>query len=523
MLLFLLAPVPFSVRFLSYGHPKEFIIALLLGVCVFLAVAQGARPQRALLGLGAAGLAMLLRAESRFFCMWLGGMALLACAVGGIAPHPQWRARVDAAFVAGALLVALLALGQYAGLLTALFPVNPHYSQRMYSVFGNQDLLGGYMAMALALLWARPEWGRGARGFPLTLLAQAAIVAALGLSGSRSAWLAAIVGMALACVLRPSGRAVQARHGAVLAVLAAVIAWQAWPETGARLLGTFSPADSGGNIRLWIWDGALRMWAEYKVAGAGFGSFGFHAPRFMGDALHSPWGARYPSNDLWTEHAHSEPLNLLTQGGALLTVMVLIALWQTLRRARRRAALAPLAALAVFALFNDALHSLPHAIAGMWWLCCAVAVQPGESAECAARQPGVPVLAVAGLAAVGLPLLHFWLVLAPSWRLVQAEDLAMAGRDPVAAYERCTSGAFRYEAWLGLATWHVEQEDWPRAREALEHAAQGLDYPVVHWLRGLVAHRLGDSVTACEALRECLYRNPGNAPARVLLTERCGQ
>ncbi|HOM49066.1 MAG TPA: hypothetical protein PK491_11170, partial [Candidatus Hydrogenedentes bacterium] len=54
--------------------------------------------------------------------------------------------------IGSAWIVAVLALLQYAGALPFLFPIFPAYTQPAYSVFGNQNLLGGYVALALVLL-----------------------------------------------------------------------------------------------------------------------------------------------------------------------------------------------------------------------------------------------------------------------------------------------------------------------------------------------------------------------------------
>src|SRR5204863_422971 len=101
--------------------------------------------------------------------------------------HEFWRDRITDAIVASAVVVAALALLQYAGWASYLFPVFPTYTQAMYSVFGNQDLLGGYMAIAVPLALARFIH----RPRVIWAAATLAMVVTLVVSGCRSAWLAA--------------------------------------------------------------------------------------------------------------------------------------------------------------------------------------------------------------------------------------------------------------------------------------------------------------------------------------------
>ena len=68
--------------------------------------------------------------------------------------HPSGRIWMLRGLVFSGAAVGLLALLQYAGLINLLLPSFPGYNQRAYSVFGNQNLLGGYMAVNLALLVA---------------------------------------------------------------------------------------------------------------------------------------------------------------------------------------------------------------------------------------------------------------------------------------------------------------------------------------------------------------------------------
>lgn len=525
LLLFFLAPLPFSVRFLSYSHPKEFVIALLVGVSVALTYAHWMRSGRGEWVLWPMALAALIHGKDpRADPSVLAAVILLVVFAGTfcVAADQRWRERLDAAFLAGALAVAALALGQFAGVLNFLFPVNPHYDQRMYSVFGNQDLLGGYMAAAMAVLWARAAWAKTHAQFAGLALAQAVLAVALLLSGCRSAWAACAAGLVLAYWARPQARVIQRRLALAMLAVALPCFALAWESTGARVVRLFASSDTGANVRLWIWDGALRMYAEHPLLGVGPSMFTYFAPRYMGQALAAPGGERYPSNDLWTSGAHSEVLNILAGTGTVGAAIALIIVAYLLTKGHlRRAGIAPLGAMVAFALFNDAWHSLPHAMVTLWWFAC---VLDGEKTQYVPwherrsfRQYGDRYIVL-----VAFPILamaHAYFFLLPSYRLAKAEDLALSGKNPVHLYETCRDTPFEGQALVDLAAWYTQQQDWHKAKDAAEEAAKLLDYPVVHWLRGLSAFRLGEMDTARAALRDCLFRNPRNQPAFNLLWE----
>lgn len=527
-LLLCVAPLPWSIRFLSYAHPKESLIlglGLLCGLAWLLAkgslpIAHSLRGFALLVLPIAAWFVWALLLEAPYPGGWAGaitgaGVLLAALALAPLAAMPHHRAQLDGMVLSGAAVVAILGLMQYFQVSSAwMFPVYAHYDQRMYSVFGNQDLLGGYMAVALVMIWALAPLARLGGLFALLLL-QLPLAGALLVSGCRSAWAAALVGCLLAAYgNRPAWRRSLLLAAPLVALGVAGLAF-AWESTGARLARVLSATDIGGSVRLWIWDASLRMVAKHPLAGVGPGQFAYASPRHMGEALNAQGDGVYAYNEAWAMHPHSEPLNLVAEGGmagALLAAVFLALLW---RGARLDRAWPALTAMMVFALVNDAWHSAPHALLSLWLLSAATA--PTRAVPEASRA-GRLALCVLVLAQAALFAAHAALVLRPSWLLTRAEDLNFAGKNPEAAYEAAAAHPFvRAEAQLGLAVYHTRLRDWPRAAAAAHEAQHALDTHMVHWLEGQALAQDGDTQSAKMALEKCLARAPKNQPAFDLL------
>jgi len=264
----------------------------------------------------------------------------------------------DRVIAGSAVLVAALALLQYFGAATRWFPVFEHYPQRMYSVFGNQDLLGGYLAIGAVVLA-----GILYRDRPRTIpgfVALAVLFLALVLSASRSAWLAAAIGVGV-LMFRSHDRR-RSLQITALAFLLGVAAVALVPDaTIARVTGTFGPDDFGGRARLWFWDGAARIGMDRPLLGAGAGNFRYESPAYLGEALWASGPAGHVSNRVHTLHAHSDFLETVAEFGL---IGVVLGVWLLIRLPWRDPVAAPaLLAYLVFAALNTTLHSPPHLMA----------------------------------------------------------------------------------------------------------------------------------------------------------------
>lgn len=514
----------FAFDFVSFNHPKEIGLTAALFPLAWGAPGPAVRRAlRALLplcaGLAVCAVIALPRAQvPALLIEEFGRIALLLAfvvAAWDILEAGTGPRAILATLQAAAVTVALLALLQYAGGAGALLPAFPGYTQPMYSVFGNQDLLGGHLALALPLLLCS-----AVHGPPRLRLAALAglipVAIALVLAGSRSAWLAAAIGVAVLVFTQGGLRSPWGARAATVLALALVLAlaW-AWPRPIDRITGTFGKDDVGGPARLWFWDGAARMWADAPWLGKGLGQFPYWSPHFQGEALAAPDGIRHYRNSLHTDQAHSEPLEYLAETGLL---GALFGAWFLARLLRRRDAMlwSALAALAVFACFNSALHSLPHALAGLLLAACLLAPAPSPGQARAAGRWALPV------AVVALALLRMHAVWIPSALLAAAEDAHLGGGDAAAAYNRLHAWPWPSPAGHeGHAILLLERGEPARAHGHLLQALEGLDTGRVHRLIGDAAALAGDADTACAAYQASLFRWPDDAAVWARAWESC--
>lgn len=511
-------PLCFSLQFRSFEHPKELLLlTALLPFAATVPLAAFAAGARALLplwlGLATAVVTGMFQARvPAYLVEEAGRIALLLLFTGivwDVATRPGAYQRIATALGAGAVGVAVVGLAQYAGLTRAWLPAFAGYTQPVYSVFGNQDLFGGYLALGFTLVLGAPAVPRTPWRQAMAIIALLLLAGALVLSGSRSAWLAAAAGVLFS--LSPAApRGLRLRRLGVVLVLGVLpFAMLASPRPLERIMATFSPSDVGGSARLWFWDGTLRMLADAPWVGLGLGQFPYHSPRYLGEALAAPGGARHYHNELHTEHAHNELLEYLAETGLLGGIFAAWMLWRLLHRGPHPAR-APLAALFTFACFNAAAHSTPFAVAGLlllasMWPPCSTAGE--ESVRHAARAPLVA-LCVAVVA------LRLYTVLVPSVLLTRAEDEHLAGTASEPAYRRALAWPWpNARAHESYAIALIEAGRLDAARDQLIAAQDGLDTGRVHLLLGELALANGERSSGALALERCLFRWPASRRA----------
>lgn len=519
----------YSFRFTSFLHPKEAVLALALYLLTLLLALAGTVPRDGLrafiplwgllawvavvhLAFGQAQvpaytLTELLRGAT---------LLLVAACVFDLLRRPEWEARIGTALLGSAFLVAALGFIQYAGILPALFPVFPLYDQRLYSVFGNQGLFGGYLALAVPLLVHRYLHTDTARSRYLAGLA--ALLPALLLSSSRTAWFAAAVGTA---VVLPYGQLLKKR-ALILAALAAVLILAtclAAPQpTFRRLQQSFSESDQGAKVRLWFWDATLRMIRDAPVLGVGPGNYQYWSPRYHGEALHAPGGDRHYRNELHTLHAHSDPLEAVSETGIAGVLFLLWMLWR-MRRCRGPE-WGGLAALFAFSLLNATYQSPPHALCALL-LMGALLARSGPAESFQAEKKSSLAASALCAAALCIALATVRAVLLPSYGLSsarEARDAAGYVRDAEALYRSLAKAPWpNYLARLEWAILLREEERHDEARRALTRAREGLDTGSIHYLLGYLAVETGDLETAREEFEECVWRWPSNREAWAAL------
>lgn len=416
--------------------------------------------------------------------------------------------------------VSALALLQYAGLITLLLPVFPGYDQPAYSVFGNQDLLGGYTAFTLVLflsLWFRSK--KRKRGFSLfQAMVFALLLAALIVSSSRSAWLAAALG-GLSIILLPGGiqrlrRSLRARHRnalfLLLLVAMALLALSA-AQLYERSAASFSEDDVGGHARLWFWAGAADMIRDHPWLGVGLGQFAYWSPSYQGRVLWAPGGETYYHNELHTDHAHGELLDWMSETGIAGILCWIVFFILTFRK--RNPALPALITLGVFGLFNSFSHSTPHVLAMLLF------AVPKDSVTARPLQlPRFALLCLTLLAA----LTFVATTVIPSALLCRAEQAHLAGNSSGIYYEKALAWHwpnYRAHENYGLALF--ESEDYKGAWEHLLLAKKGSDTGRIYYLLGLCAAAREDQESIRFYARQCLLRWPGNRHMWTLLLAHC--
>ncbi len=521
----LLSAVAYSFRLTSFLIAKEAALAACLCAVAALVAVQGRFTWRGvtaflplwlLLGYELIGHGLLwpaaVRADLAVEVARLAMLLLMAAFAYDLLGDPPWRQRVANAFLVSAAICSLLALGQYGNFLPFLFPKFAWYDQRAYSVFGNQDLLGGYLAMALPLFtWRILKSPQP----PLASLAGlAAVAAALLISGSRSAWLAAACGVALTFPYRHLRFRRLGVWMGTLAVVGIIAAATAPEATVARIARALSAEDQGVRARLWFWDGTVRMICDKPLLGHGLGNYAYWSPRYLGEALHAQEGGSHYHNELHAVHAHAAPLELLAETGAVGAALLL---WMLLRLARCRGPeWGPLAALFVFSLFNAPFHSAPHALNGALFAGALLARRKSGQEQEAAQGARRPRAAAYGLPACTLLVAFFsaWAVLLPSFHLRAAESVHLAGGDPLPLYERALAHRWphayvHHECGMALLVAGRNEE----AEHQFQEALRGLDTGEVYLGLGLATAAQGDETAARKWFEECLLRWPYNEEA----------
>ncbi len=433
-----------------------------------------------------------------------GGLLVFATLAWGMTQSPRGRRGVFAALLGGGFLVAVLALGQQFGLLNVLFPAFDHYDQAMYGVFGNQALLGGYLALAILMIPA--VFGAGQRNMStwkalLGLFLVAVMFLALILSESRGGQLALLVGTLawLATGRVTSQRSVRLAIVAVgVGILIVVLAGGASQD---KWFQTAGDTDRGSQVRSWIWSGSMQMGLAHPVRGVGVGNFAYWAPSYMGDVP-----ATY-HNERTTYHAHFDLLEFWCETG-LVGLVFLVGQFSRFRL-RSGPAFGAMMALIVFSCFQPAWASTPHAMAFLLLLGMnlrsSVPRYVPDVLPIASNRPyiGLVVVTVVG------GMLYGALVLRPSFLLRRAEDRHLAGQEAGPDYEKAVSaGGFQGEAQESYGMYLLGQGRPDAALTSFRVAQKELDTGRLYFLMYEAATALGDEESAGQYREACLARWP---------------
>lgn len=506
-----------SLHVVSFGHVKE--CALWLG-CVGMAVSLAASSPTAWAGFRAwmpawCGLLVLgSLSMARAQVPWLTveavlrSVALLSVASMAyrIGQRDGGRRFVGWTIVVTATAAAGLALGQRVGVLDAMFPVFPHYDQKMYSVFGNSGLLGGYLALGIVLLPGLMGDRRLIGTVRLLAYAAGAVMMlALVLAASRGAQLALLCGWGVYAVVPGHSRRLSLRKGVPAALLLLLVFVMAGAPSLSKWAMAFQADDVGVAVRGWIWRASGLMLQEQLLLGVGLGNYLYGLPPYLGVP-----GSGVPALTT-VYHAHMDILELACEVGVVGILLLsgqLVAL-----RLHSVMAAAGLMTLVVFSCVHPMWSSAPHALCFLLLLGMNLS-PPNESfARRVAPRGRALSLGMAGLL-VGSALLYGATVVGPSFLLRRAEDQHLAGRRADVAYEMAVSGwGYRGEAWESRGMYLLEQGAYAEAGQCFESARRELNTGRLHLLLGRVAQQLGREAEARACFQQAVVRG-------VLLEER---
>jgi O-antigen ligase/Flp pilus assembly protein TadD len=437
-----------------------------------------------------------------------------------------------------------------------LFPLWPGNPQRMYSTFGNDSGVAGYLLpiVPIGIGLFLTNRSKGAKW--ICFLATGAIAYAVLACHTRGVWLGAFVALVfllISMLARRELRAILRSHRPYLAValvLAIVSLWIQLKVPGAstdeidtmeRITSTFQADQVGVNLRAVFWGAALRMAADRPLFGFGLGSYKYYSHLYQGKlmAAAGPASWLWP-NELETVRAHNDYVQVASELGIVgIAVLVwgTLVFWKSARVRLRHAAdggsaclllscLSGLIGVAVFAATNFPFHLITHALVFMFLLAAVVA---GDNAGRARfthwRVPQVRSLRIGVsifVAAFGILFLAFLLrPYAADYHVSSARLLGSAEHRSDAELAELHT-AVRIEprngsimALLGRA--YLVRDMMDEAKRAFARALEEYDAAWVHIDYGAACEARGDLPEAVRHYADAVFRVPRYPVAHELL------
>ncbi|MEW5768653.1 MAG: tetratricopeptide repeat protein [bacterium] len=467
------------------------------------------------------------------------------------------------------LLVSLYGLAQYFGY--DIFTGGGGVT----STFGNSNFLAGFLVVVIPLaitfsfrishpLRGYPEfrnkgpevrkgvnppsplptkWGRHLPSVGYGILSLCLILC-LGLTQTRGAWIAFGVEIILLIVIFSirNPRSVIA-VGLVLLFLSIGLLLLVQPATIQRVTSIFEPAGfdltpspegvkSSIQVRLFIWQGTLRMFAAAPILGHGLGTFMINFPQFRPAGFHSG-GLGHN-----THHAHSEYMEILAEMGILGLLaflwFIFTCLWIGVKKwGMLSGCLVSIIGLLVHSAFTVDLRFTSGVY--LWLLLGLVVVmarpaeklapkvispskkrRPSKLDEPQAGAPNSKLIVAYSLLAIGLLILLIPFIIRPAQASLHLKrgDIAEKRGDYTTAireYEQAISiSPICYPAYYQAGYLYVEKI--PDTKEALSTYQKLIkyapNYAQVHYNQGLLHRKMGDLPLARAELQQCLKNNP---------------
>ncbi len=423
------------------------------------------------------------------------------------------EARYDTCVEYGVLLsgmiVAISLIVQYYNILPVLFPKYSFYKQ-LYSVFGNQNLAGGYIAIVITGLmvrWSKIQVREIYKFVSLFILGYGVV-----LSNSRSSWLSIVI-ISVIFIFRKYWKSEWNKERliyflGVIGIVLLIILFSL-PIVHERIRYSFSDMDVGFRVRLWVYDGSIRMFLSKPFLGVGFGNYYYWSPKFLADALHSSYGQMHLRNELLTLHAHNDILELITELGIIGLPLLFLFYFYPLFLYHNSYIWG---VFIIISLLNPVFISSSHLIVALLFL---IKNEGGGSQENSYVKRFLWVKNKTKILVCGLGLLTVIFLLYalwfPDYRLRQAEKLLILGQDCEKQYQSLINSRFAtYAMYEGYAQQLMMKGDYKKAYEVLKKALYKTDAGNIYLMLGKCAEELGEKEESIKWYRECLYRYPDN-------------
>ncbi len=578
-----LCPLLYSFHQSSFLVPKETYAAVAIAVAC--AVRYVAGPVHPVLHAGWFGAALasyaivsaasILWSESWYWSVRSTAGTVLAAVFFVLAAErcrtDRFVARGLAAIAATGVAVAALSALQLAGPARFLFPRFPNNPQIMYSTFGNDSVVAGYIVVAAPLLAgyivAEDRRWRVAGA----VCAAALMVYVLLALQTRSAW--AALALAAACVVgmlaftRRRALLSKAVGPAAILLCCAVLfgALQAavrGTATGTttlieRVRSAFDSSQPGVADRIKMTSAAAHIIREHPLAGTGIGTFGFLAPKYQSRVFdeHGRRAALTPSQQppFYVHNEYVQAVAELGVPGLAVMVALLVTGTRKVTRLWRRTeepehdrvrnllicgGTGTALAVPVLAATHFPFHVITHSLAFLFTMAAFSGyyhagvreTQQGEATAGASSDRWIRcgaiavclVMAAGGITAV-------WDMAADRlfWDGYMME-MEQGGPSSEALHRLETAARLdpyngRIAAAYGWAL--TNRGRWDDALGELTRATESWDTAALHYNLGVVNEELGRPEAAALHYRKAVYRDPGmtDAAARLdALAQRIG-
>jgi len=469
----------------------------------------------------------------------------------------EFRLGLNAIFLSG-VIVSALSLIQLCGGLAHLFPRYPGNPQRMYSTFGNDSGVAGYLLPVLPvgiglLLASGRKWAKWGYFIGLAVIGYAMLACQ-----TRGVWLGAcgaLTFLLVSMLRRRELRTVLNAHRvqillALLLAVVSVIVQSSIPGTSTgetdtltRAKSSFVMSQPGVNLRAVFWGAALLMVADRPLFGFGLGSYTYYAQLYLGKfmVMLGPTSWLQP-NDLDIETAHNDYVQLASELGVLgvgVLIWVIVVFCRSLGKPSHclpnctlrclvLSAFSGLVGVAVFAATNFPFHIVTHALVFMFLLAVVTGIEgiaPSRSREW--RLPGHSVSKTAlslGVTACGILFLSF--VIRPyiaDYHAASASLMESAEPRSDAVLDEFHK-AVRWEPRNGFIRANLGRVCLQRgmiteAKRELTSSLRDYDSAWVHMNLGSACEAQGNFDEAAKHYSDAAFRAPRYGLARTLLVQ----